>query len=37
MMLSVHDREVFVAALLNAPVPAPRLQQAVERYKKHQH
>jgi len=36
MTLSTRDREVFVAALLDAPAAAPRLRKAVARYKKHQ-
>ncbi|MGN6732818.1 MAG: DUF1778 domain-containing protein [Candidatus Binatia bacterium] len=33
MNLSARDREVFVSALLNAPVPGARLRKAAERYK----
>lgn len=36
MVLSVRDRETFVAALLDAPAPAPRLRKAVRRYKEQQ-
>jgi uncharacterized protein (DUF1778 family) len=36
MTLSVRDREPFVAALLNAPGPVPRLRKAVGRYKNRQ-
>jgi len=35
MTLSVRDREVFVAALLKAPLPGPRLRKAAQRYKSH--
>ena len=31
--LSAHDRQVFVKALLNPPVPSKRLRAAVKRYK----
>jgi uncharacterized protein (DUF1778 family) len=31
--LSTRDSEIFVKALLNAPVPSERLMTAVERYK----
>jgi uncharacterized protein (DUF1778 family) len=34
MTLSVRDREVFVAALLKAPAPGPRLRKAAQRYKR---
>jgi uncharacterized protein (DUF1778 family) len=34
MTLSTHDRQVFVAALLKAPAPGPRLHKAARRYKK---
>ena len=38
MVLSARDREAFVAALLDAPAPAPRLRKAVRRYKEqHRH
>lgn len=38
MTLSARDREAFVAALLDAPVPVPRLRKAVRRYKeRHRH
>jgi len=38
MVLSARDRETFVAALLDAPGPAPRLRKAVCRYKeRHRH
>lgn len=38
MVLSARDRETFVAALLDAPAPAPRLRKAVRRYKdQHRH
>ena len=33
MTLSARDREVFVAALLNAPAPGARLRKAARRYK----
>ena len=33
MRLSARDREAFVTALLNPPVPGPRLRKAAERYK----
>jgi uncharacterized protein (DUF1778 family) len=33
MTLSARDTQVFVAALLDAPEPAERLRQAVNRYK----
>ena len=35
MTLSLRDREAFVAALLNAPAPGPRLRKAAQRYKRH--
>jgi uncharacterized protein (DUF1778 family) len=34
MTLNARDREMFVAALLNAPAPGARLRQAARRYKK---
>jgi uncharacterized protein (DUF1778 family) len=34
MTLSARDREVFVAALLKAPAPGPRLRKAARRFKK---
>ena len=34
MTLTARDREVFVAALLKAPAPGPRLRKAARRYKK---
>jgi len=34
MTLSTRDREVFVAALLKASAPGPRLRKAARRYKK---
>ena len=34
MTLSARDREVFVAVLLKAPAPGPRLRRAARRYKK---
>lgn len=36
MVLGARDREAFVAALLNAPAPVPRLRKAVRRYKERQ-
>lgn len=33
MRLSARDREAFVTALLNPPVPGPRLRKAAKRYK----
>ncbi len=33
MILSVRDREAFVSALLNPPVPGARLRKAAQRYK----
>jgi uncharacterized protein (DUF1778 family) len=33
MILSVRDREAFVAALLNPPAPGARLRKAAQRYK----
>jgi uncharacterized protein (DUF1778 family) len=35
MTLSVRDREAFVAALLKAPAPVPRLRKAAQRYKRY--
>ncbi|MEX5218340.1 MAG: DUF1778 domain-containing protein [Nitrospira sp.] len=37
LVLSARDREAFVAALLNAPAPVPRLRKAVRRYRERQH
>lgn len=34
MILSEHDRKVFVASLLEAPEPGPRLREAARRYNK---
>jgi len=34
IVLSTRDRKFFVEALLNPPVPNPRLQEAAERYKR---
>lgn len=33
MILSMRDREVFVEALLNPPVPSEKLRSAAQRYK----
>ena len=33
MTLSIRDREAFVTALLNSPVPGARLRKAAQRYK----
>jgi uncharacterized protein (DUF1778 family) len=33
LILSVRDREAFVAALLNPPAPGVRLRKAAQRYK----
>lgn len=33
MALGARDREAFVAALLEAPEPGPRLREAARRYK----
>lgn len=35
MILSDHDRKIFVNALLNPPAPSSRLRKAARRYKKH--
>lgn len=35
MTLSLRDRQAFVAALLKAPAPGPRLRKAAQRYKRH--
>jgi uncharacterized protein (DUF1778 family) len=34
MTLSLRDRQTFVAALLKAPAPGPRLRKAAQRYKR---
>lgn len=35
MTLSARDREAFVSALLNPPMPGKRLRKAARRYKEH--
>ncbi len=35
--LSIKDREVFIQALINPPLPGANLQKAVKKYKKDVH
>jgi len=34
-VLGDRDRDIFVRALLNPPLPSTRMKEAVQRYKKH--